>query len=96
MELCLKIPSPHPHLFGRRNANDLFPADRRIILLAAVAACDEHILLRVGYHQPVQPESYLALYQNNVSLAQLRPASTDFTCTISPSQIAGDMLAPRA
>ncbi len=70
-ELRREVLPPHPHFFGRRDAHNLFPADRGIILLAAIAARDEDILLRVGNHQAVQAESHLALHQNNVSLAQL-------------------------
>src|ERR1039458_2719886 len=51
VQLRAHHPSPHPHLFGDRNAHNLFSADCRIILLAAIAARDEDILFRVSDYE---------------------------------------------
>jgi hypothetical protein len=70
-ELCGPHAFADANVFGYGNAQNLGAPRRRIILNAAVAARDEHILGYVYADQAVQTESMIALYQNNVSAAQV-------------------------
>jgi len=71
MEPCGYHPSPQSHIFGDGDAQNLLAAERRIVLLSAVAARDENVLASIGMDEAVKTESIVALHQDNVSSAQV-------------------------